>query len=138
MSENDTAEDSRNEPFAAFFGSFHPVHNMRARALVAGHEAATVYAMALQTALLLSPGTVHACLSLSGEQASHIGTPEAWEALHVSGCVWDLDDSRIMLRVSYLEVVEVLRHLAETTQPMRWRSVLVGESSARPDRVVCE
>lgn len=132
------AEGSRNEPFAAFFGSFHPVHNMRARALVAGHEAAMVYAIALQTALLLSPGTGHACLSLSAEQAARVGRPEIWNALHRSGCVWALDDCTVMLRVSYVEVVEVLRHLAESTHPMQWRSVFVGESSARPDRVVCE
>lgn len=132
------AEGSRNEPFAAFFGSFHPIHNMRARTLLAGHEAARVYATALQTALLLSPGSGHSSLSLTPEQAARIGLPEAWEVLHASGCVWARDDDTLMLRVSYAEVVEVLRHLAESTHPMQWRSVLVGESSARPDRVVCE
>lgn len=131
--------ESCGEPFAAFFGSFHPIHNMRARTLLAGHEAARVYATALQTALLLSPGTGHSSLSLTPEQAARIGIPEAWEVLHESGCVWASEDgAKVMLRVSYVEVVEVLRHLAESTHPMQWRSVLVGESSARPDRVVCE
>ena len=137
----DEKEDSRfnSEPFAAFLGSFHPVHNMRATAIAIGPVATTAYVISIQIAMVLVSGG--GLLRLPSEWMAKIADVGVWDTLFASRCVWKRDEHEVMLRVSHTEVVDVLRHLSVSSLPMQWitrPAYLVGQSAALPDPVVCE